>query len=94
MGQAFFPVNLDKKEFIHPHEAGDGYKLLELKWTLKCMAILMSNSDDHPWSEAPMHGRWANDHVVLMGEYEWDNRESGNFAQINVSELTNWLKNV
>jgi hypothetical protein len=29
MGQYWYPVNLDKKEFIHPHELGSGIKLWE-----------------------------------------------------------------
>ena len=29
MGQYWYPVNLDKKEFVHPHQLGAGLKLWE-----------------------------------------------------------------
>jgi hypothetical protein len=29
MGQYYLIVNLDKKQFLHPHKCGDGLKLLE-----------------------------------------------------------------
>ena len=29
MGQYWYPVNLDKKEFVHPHKLGSGLKLWE-----------------------------------------------------------------
>ena len=29
MGQYYLVVNLDKKEFLHPHKLGDGLKLME-----------------------------------------------------------------
>ena len=30
MGQYWIPVNLDKKEFVHPHKLGSGLKLWEM----------------------------------------------------------------
>jgi len=42
MGQYYFIVNLDKKEYLHPHKLGDGLKLREIcngKGTLKALTI-------------------------------------------------------
>lgn len=67
MGQYHWPVNLTKREFIHPHKFGDGLKLLE--WGDSCsgtalgLVILLAASNgrgggdlhvptDHPESEA------------------------------------------
>jgi len=30
MGQYFLILNLDKKEYLHPHKLGSGYKLWEI----------------------------------------------------------------
>jgi hypothetical protein len=69
MGQAFIIANLDKKQYLHPHDFKDGYKLLELHDSLTALSLLLANSGDHPWRDAPMLGAWAGDRIVVMGEY-------------------------
>lgn len=104
MGQYWKAVNLDKKEFIHPHKLGAGAKLGEQLDThmgsaliVLCAAMpvrrgggdfdLDSNyygpeRTNHPGS-APVNedynaiahrtiGRWAGDHIALVGDYAED----------------------
>ena len=46
MGQYYIIVNLDKKQFIHPHKFGDGIKLLEFAdstpGTMTALAVLLA----------------------------------------------------
>ena len=77
MGQYYKIVNLDKKEFIHPHKLGDGLKLLEFgcskNGTMTVLAILLVNSNGRGGgdieSDSKMVGRWAGDRIVVAGEY-------------------------
>lgn len=49
MGQYYVAVNLDKKEYLHPHACGDGAKLLELGLSscglMACLAILLADGN-------------------------------------------------
>lgn len=62
IGQYHLPVNLDKREFIHPHQMGDGLKLLE--WgasgygTAAALGFLLGPE-----------GRWAGDRIAVIGDY-------------------------
>ena len=80
MGQYHVPINLDKKEWIHPHHLDDGLKIRE--WghggtTSRALVLLLSNSGvargggdypDNPEIRA-IAGRWAGDRVVVVGDY-------------------------
>jgi hypothetical protein len=94
MGQAFYIANLDKRECIHPHDMGDGYKLLELNYSLNALAMLLANSKDHPWADAPMLGRWAGDRIVVMGEYEAADDFEETFTSLDVAALHKYLDRV
>ena len=49
MGQYYFPVDLDKLEYLHPHKFGDGLKLREFGesgcGTMFALAALLSNGN-------------------------------------------------
>ncbi len=49
MGQYYKAVNLDKKEFMHPHACGDGAKLMEFALSsmsmMSCLAILLADGN-------------------------------------------------
>lgn len=49
MGQYYFPVNIDKREYIHPHKFGDGLKLMEFgssgSGTMLGLAILLASGN-------------------------------------------------
>lgn len=66
MGQYHWPINLDKKEYIHPHKFGDGLKLMEFgvsgRGTMTGLAVLLAASnrggargggDLHAWLGGP-----------------------------------------
>lgn len=75
MGQYHLIANFDKHEFIHPHNLGDGLKLMEFgmsaNGTLTGLAILLAASnkggargggDLHPWIAD--HGAWDSERTV------------------------------
>lgn len=49
MGQYYYPVNIDKREYINPHRFGDGLKLLEFgssgDGTMLGLAILLASGN-------------------------------------------------
>jgi hypothetical protein len=77
MGQYYLVVNLDKKEFIHPHKFNDGLKLMEFgtsgTGTMAALALLLSNGNGQGCgdcdSEHPSIGSWAGDRIVVAGDY-------------------------
>lgn len=77
MGQYHKPINLTKRQFIHPHKFGDGLKLLEFGCdscgTMTALAILLSSSNGRGGgdlrSEGSVIGSWAGDNVVIAGDY-------------------------
>jgi len=85
MGQYHYIVNLDRKEFIHPHHLGDGLKLMEFGngagGTMTALAILLAASngrgggDLHVDASHPAVGRigsWAGDRIAIVGDYAED----------------------
>lgn len=82
MGQYWIPINLDKKEFIHPHKLGSGLKLWEqlannpgtgAALVLLCAAQRepRGGGDLAPDGKG-MIGRWAGDRIALVGDYAED----------------------
>lgn len=78
MGQYFKVVNLDKKEYLHPHKFGDGLKLLEFGCsshsTLTALTLLLRKSNESGGGdiqiENDMIGSWAGDRIVIIGDYD------------------------
>jgi hypothetical protein len=78
MGQYFLVVNLDKKEFLHPHRFGDGLKLLEfgcsMDGTMTALAILLRKSSEDGGGdihiEDELIGSWAENRIVIIGDYD------------------------
>ena len=75
MGQYYKIVNLDKKEYLWPHDCDDGAKLTEFGNgpTMLCLAALLADgnnrgSGDIP-SDNPIIGSWAGDRIVIAGDY-------------------------
>ena len=77
MGQYYLIINLDKKQFIHPHKFGDGLKLLEFgasgEGTMTGLAILLADGNNRGGgdlrSNDPIIGSWAGDRIVIAGDY-------------------------
>jgi len=77
MGQYYKVVNLDKRQYLHAHQFGEGLKLLEFGCsaggTMTALALLLASGNgrgggDHP-SKNPLIGSWAGDRIVIAGDY-------------------------
>jgi hypothetical protein len=71
MGEAFELANLDKKEKLHPHDIGDGYKMGE--WlgpggTADALMYLIVG----PSPRGDVVGRWAGDRICYVSEFAED----------------------
>lgn len=94
MGQYWYPVNLDKKEFIHPHKLGCGLTLWEQlansPGTGAALVLLCAaqreprGGGDLAHDTAGVIGRWAGDRIALVGDYAED---SDLPAEYKASEL-------
>jgi len=84
MGQYYFIVNLDKREYLRPHKFGDGLKLMEFGQSaggiLLGLTILLADGngrgigdcgDEQPNS---IIGSWAGDKIVIAGDYADPNK--------------------
>ena len=77
MGQYYYVINLDKRQYLHPHRAGDGLKLLEFacsaNGTMTCLAVLLADGNGRGGgdlgSDDPVVGSWAGDRIVISGDY-------------------------
>lgn len=84
MGQYHMPINITKGQFLHPHDFGDGLKLLEFGsggYTMTALAFLLSTSnglgggdlfipEDAPDVIKDLIGSWAGDKIVIVGDYD------------------------
>jgi hypothetical protein len=79
MGQYYKYVNLDKKEYLHPHRFGEGLKSGEWMYSgmmPRALAVLLIDGDGRGGGDlriieyAPdIIGRWAGDRIVISGDY-------------------------
>lgn len=76
MGQYFYIVNLDKKEFLHPHHLGSGLKLWEIcaNNISRILPFLLRKSNEGGGGDIhkdyKFAGRWAGDKIVVIGDYD------------------------
>lgn len=77
MGQYHYLVNLTKKQYINPHEIGNGLKLVEqIGWdcsTSTALVMLLAASNGRGGgdfcSNSPLIGSWAGDRIAFIGDY-------------------------
>lgn len=77
MGQYYYVVNVDKKQYLNPHAFGDGLKLMEFGLsgcgTMAGLAVLLAQGNGRGLgdlhSEDPLVGSWAGDRVIVAGDY-------------------------
>jgi hypothetical protein len=77
VGQYYYVVNIDKKQYLHPHRFGDGLKLMEFgasgSGTMAALAVLLSNGNGRGGgdcdSDNSLVGSWAGDRIVVAGDY-------------------------
>src|SRR5262245_34986884 len=85
MGQYYLVVNMDKKQYLHPHKFGDGLKLLEIGAsggrTMCGLAALLADGNGRGGgdlkSDNPIVGSWAGDRIVIAGDYA----DAGRFVE-------------
>lgn len=79
MGQYWKIINLDKREFLHPHTFKDGLKLMEFapssEGTMTALAILLTDTNSNGSgsgdldSNDPIVGHWFGDRIAIVGDY-------------------------
>ena len=75
IGQYFLIANLDKKEFIHPHDLNTGAKLWEMcsNNVGGLLLFLLRQSSEGGGGDIredyKFAGRWANNRIVVVGDY-------------------------
>jgi len=80
MGQYHYLVNLTKRQYVHPHRVGNGFKLREqVGWdystsTVLVMLLAASNKGGARGggdfnSKHPLIGDWAGDRIAFIGDY-------------------------
>jgi len=88
MGQYHYLINLDKKQFIHPHEIGNGLKLKEqIGWeysTSTALVMLLAASSREGGrgggdfrAEHPLIGAWSGNRIAFIGDYAESNDVPG-----------------
>ena len=85
MGQYHVPMNLDRKEYLDPHNCGDGLKLMEFGCggsTMTALAVLLSTSNglgggDLHTEDKTWVGRWAGDRIAIVGDYDEHSPHAG-----------------
>ena len=77
MGQYHILVNLDKREFVHPHQLGAGLKMWEFTNTrtgpLAALSMLLVSSKSRGGGDCrednPILGSCAGDRIAIIGDY-------------------------
>ena len=83
MGQYFIIVNLDKKEYLHPHKLASGLKFWEIlasNSATRVLAFLLRQSSEggggdynektYEEDKRSFCGRWAGDKITIVGDYD------------------------
>lgn len=83
MGQYHLTVNIDKRQYLHPHKFGEGLKLREfsIKSNLgEALIVLLASSNGQGGGdldtenldkeEIDLIGSWAGDRIVVVGDYD------------------------
>ena len=81
MGQYFIIVNIEKREYIHPHDIKRGAKLLELSKDPIIYGLMSLLQAKNKEKTALYVGAWANDKILFIG----DSEDSSFFKQVVVS---------
>jgi hypothetical protein len=96
MGQYWYTVNLDKKEFVHPHALDCGLKLGEILHTpVVGQALVLLCAAHHEERGGgdiqpnPTVGRWAGDRIALVGDYAKDDDLA---PEHNASTIYSYIK--
>jgi len=91
MGQYHYLVNLTKKQFVNPHNIGNGLKLHEQIGfdcsTATALTMLLACSNGRGGgdfqSKSPLMGSWAGDKIAFIGDYT----EKGDIKGVNTVNI-------
>ena len=93
MGQYHMVFNLDRKEYLCPHNFGEGIKLGEFgcgeNGTMTALAFLLAESNGQgggDFEDHPLAGSWARDRIVISGDYAEDETKGTKFYRKVPSE--------
>ena len=94
MGQYYFIVNIEKKQYIHPHKMGSGLKLWEMLAEgspFRALGILLADGNGRGGGdieEHPLIGSWIGDTIIVAGDYA----DLGKFIDDKKQNLFNYAK--
>ena len=99
MGQYHILVNLTKKEFVYPHQIGNGLKLLEQVGfecsTATALTMLIAASNGRgggDFEEHPLVGSWAGDKIAFVGDYgEQGDLNANNTSAKLIYDSCSWV---
>lgn len=87
MGQYYLIANLDKREYLKPHDFDEGAKLLEFVYSegsiMTGLGLLLAQCDSSGGGDArphPLLGSWAKDRITVVGDY-WDQEEQSTLGK-------------
>lgn len=94
MGQYYYVINLDKKQYLHPHRFGDGLKLMEFacsgEGTMTGLAILLADGNGRGMGDVHSNhsviGSWAGDRIIISGDYA-DNLPGEEYNLYNLASV-------
>lgn len=78
MGQYYYVVNMDKKQYLHPRKFHEGLKATEFGYdrrTISALHALLTKSDgggggDYQDDPTGVIGSWAGDRIWIVGDYD------------------------
>lgn len=81
MGQYYVIANLDKREYLKPHDFDEGAKLLEFIYgqdsIMTGLGLLLAQCNSNGSGDAqphPLLGSWAKNRITIVGDY-WEQED-------------------
>lgn len=99
MGQYHYVVNLDKKQYLHPHRFGDSLNLTGFgcsrSGTMTALAILLAEQSskggrgggDFRYDAEGIVGSWSGDRIAIIGDYAEPTDRGGGWDDENAQTL-------
>ena len=99
MGQYYRVMNVTKKQYMKPHDFGEGAKLMEFSMSnggiMTALAVLLANSNGRGGgdirSDDPLIGSWAGDRIVVCGDYAESADVFGHAYEESQHDDTEWV---
>lgn len=87
MGQYYKIVNTEKKQYIDPRNLRAGLKMWEIVHNLGGLLIYLTGRSSgagggDPRGETQHFGRWANNRVIVVGDYHEEGPNAGLYNRV------------